>query len=173
MHSLSQFPTDQIFLAQLLPSRQGAILHSSGVILDGRGFLFVGHSSAGKSTMVKMLREHAEILCDDRIIVRQDGERFRIYGTWSHGEISQVSANHAPLAAMFFLEKAGENRIERLEPNYVTKQLWRYTIKALMTKGWAEQTWTILETIGKTVPCYRLFFDKSGQVVNLLKNWKE
>ena len=75
--SLSLFPTDQILVARWLADRQGCYLHSAGAILDGKGLLFVGHSDAGKTTTVRMLQDQAEILCDDRNIVRRSGDRFR------------------------------------------------------------------------------------------------
>ena len=84
---LTLFPTDQILLARVLADRQGCFLHSSGVIMEGQGLLFVGHSEAGKSTTVKMLQGKGEILCDDRNIVRRWPEGFRVHGTWSHGEV--------------------------------------------------------------------------------------
>ncbi len=42
--SLTMFPTDQILLARVLADRDGCFLHSSGVKMDGKGLLFVGHS---------------------------------------------------------------------------------------------------------------------------------
>ena len=42
--SLCLLPTDQIFLAQVLSQRNGGYFHASGVILDGKGLLFVGSS---------------------------------------------------------------------------------------------------------------------------------
>ncbi|SPJ14655.1 hypothetical protein SBDP2_1790003 [Syntrophobacter sp. SbD2] len=90
-HSLSLFPTDQIWLIPLLADRHAVLLHSAAVIVNGQGLLFVGHSDAGKSTTMEMLKEahsaagltpafedghervplHCEILCDDRNVVRK------------------------------------------------------------------------------------------------------
>ena len=51
MESLSFFSTDQILLARVLADRKGCIVHSSGAAFEGKGFLFVGRSGAGKSTI--------------------------------------------------------------------------------------------------------------------------
>ena len=111
LHSLSLFPTDQIWLAPLLAGHQAFIFHAAGMKIGGQGFLFAGHSSAGKSTTVTLLKGEGEILCDDRMIVRRWPDGFRIHGTWSHGDVPHVSAAEAPLRAVLFLEKAKTNRL--------------------------------------------------------------
>jgi len=168
--SLTTFVSDQILLARILADRAGCVLHASGIIVDGKGLLFVGHSEAGKSTMLKMLRGHGEILCDDRIIVRRWPEGFRIHGTWSHGELPDVSPADAPLRAVLFLEKAGVNELipitakrERLV------QVLAHVVKPLVTADWWEKTLGLAEKMADEVPAYRLRFDKSGAVVDLLK----
>ena len=105
-HSLALFPTDQIILARVLADRKAVYIHAAGMILYGKGVLFVGHSEAGKSTTMSMLKDEGEILCDDRIIVRRWPEGFRIHGTWSHGDVPEVSNSTARLHAIFLLEKS-------------------------------------------------------------------
>jgi len=169
LHSLTLFPTDQILLARVLADRGGCFLHSAGVILDNKGLLFVGHSDAGKSTMAKMLKGKAEILCDDRIIVRESPEGLRIYGTWSHGDVAEVSANSAPLKAIFLLEQAKDNRLIPIkDKSEKFKTLLPYLIKPLETGEWWERMISLVHRIANEVPCYSLQFDKSGGVVELL-----
>jgi MoaA/NifB/PqqE/SkfB family radical SAM enzyme len=169
MNSLTYFSTDQILLGQLLADRQGCYLHSSGVSLHGEGLLFTGHSEAGKSTMMKMMKSTAEWLSDDRMIVRRWPDGFRIHGSWSHGEIRQVSPASAPLAAILFLNKAQENRLELVsDRRAIAHRLLACVIKPLMTGDWWNKTMTLVERIVAEVPCYILHFDKSGAVVSVL-----
>lgn len=168
--SLTMFPTDQILLAQLLADRQGCYLHSCGVVLDGQGLLFVGHSEAGKSTTTKMLKGHAEILCDDRIIIRRWVEGFKIHGTWSHGEVPDVSANSAPLKAILFLVKDSENRLVPIEDTReAVRKMLACLIKPFVTADWWDKTLTVVEQIAREIPCYDMHFDKSGDIVPLIK----
>ncbi len=170
LHSLTLFPTDQILLARILADREGCYLHSCGVSFEGKGLLFAGHSEAGKSTMATMLKGKAEILCDDRMIIRKRQDGVRIYGTWSHGDVPDVSANSAPLRAIMFLEKAEENRIIPLgDKKEITKRLLSCLIKPFVTVEWWEKTLLVVDKIVKAVPCYILKFDKSGRVVELLE----
>jgi hypothetical protein len=170
LHSLTTFPSDQILLARVLADRRGCYLHSGGFVLDGKGLLFVGHSEAGKSTMMKMLRPYGEILCDDRNIVRRWPEGFRVHGTWSHGELPDVSANEAPLSGIFFLEKATVNRVIPIEDQKERlHRLLSYVIRPLATADWWEKTLDVLNRLAVEVPAYRLEFDKSGAIVDVLK----
>jgi hypothetical protein len=168
--SLTMFPTDQIWLARLLADRNGCILHSCGAAMNGKGLLFVGHSEAGKTTTARLLEPHAEILCDDRNIVRHQDGQWRIFGTWSHGELPAVSPRPAPLHAMCFIEKATGNRITPIEDRReIVRRLLATVIRPLMTAEWWEKTLTVVERMAREIPAYRMEFDKSGSIVAELR----
>ncbi|MEW6532979.1 MAG: radical SAM protein [Thermodesulfobacteriota bacterium] len=163
---LTLFSTDQILVAQLLAQRQGCYIHASGAILDGQGLLLVGHSEAGKSTVTRMLKGEAEILCDDRIIVRGWPEGLRIHGTWSHGELPDVSPNSAPLKAVLFLTKARENRLELMtERQAILNRLLSCLVKGFVNRDWWDHTLDLVERVIQEVPCYEMHFDQSGDIV--------
>ena len=137
--------------------------------------MFVGHSEAGKTTTTRMLMESGEdveILCDDRNIVRRFEDGWRVYGSWSHGDIDQVSAASAPLKAVFFLEQAPENLLLRItDPTDNVKRLLACVIKPFTTLDWWDQTLTAIDALTGEVPCYRMRFTKSGQIVMILKHF--
>jgi hypothetical protein len=168
--SLTLFPTDQILLARVLAQRRGCFFHAGGATLDERGFLFVGHSGAGKSTIVNMMKPFAEVLCDDRMIVRRWPDGFRIHGNWSHGDIPDVSPNSAPLKAAFFLHKARKNCMVRIADRAeIARGLLACLVKPLVTTDWWDRMLALVEDIASEVPCYALYFDKSGDIVPLLR----
>lgn len=177
LHSLTLFSSDQILIARLLADRGGFYIHSCGINFEGKGLLFVGHAEAGKSTIAKLLKGKAEILCDDRIIIRskktearRQKSSFRIYGTWSHGEIPDVSANSTPLKAIMFLEKSSENCLIPINnKKEITKQLLSCLIKPFVTTDWWHKSLSLIEKISSQIPCYLLRFDKNGGVIELLK----
>jgi MoaA/NifB/PqqE/SkfB family radical SAM enzyme len=175
--SLTLFPSDQILIARLLADREGYYLHSSGAVIDGAGVLFVGHSRAGKSTVTRLLIDAGErdglpveILCDDRNIVRRADGAWRVYGTWSHGEVPLVSSRHAPLRAVCFLEKAGENTLtpctDRPE---IIRRLLACVIKPFVTADWWNKTLDLVEKTAAEVPFYVMRFDKSPAIVEELR----
>jgi MoaA/NifB/PqqE/SkfB family radical SAM enzyme len=165
-NSLAHFITDQLWIAQLLSHRQGFYLHSTGLIMNGQGMLFVGHSEAGKSTTTRMLAAKATVLCDDRNIVRYRSDGWRVYGTWSHGEIPVVSDYQAPLRAIFFIEKSQENRIVPLAASDEKKRrLLPCVVRPVITADWWERTLPLVSRLAESVPCYIMYFDKSGDIV--------
>ncbi len=168
--SLTMFPSDQILLARLLADRNGCFLHSGGLLIDGQGFLFVGHSDAGKSTTMELVRgalgERAEILCDDRNIVRRWPEGFRVHGTWSHGDVPDVSSASAPLRAILFLEQSADNEIVPLaDRKLIWQRLLATLIRPLVTADWWHKEMDVLEQIVDEVPCFTMRFDRSGAIV--------
>lgn len=172
LHSLTMYPTDQILIVPLLAEREGFIMHAAGMIIDGEGLLFAGHSEAGKSTTVTMLREMGEILCDDRIILRRQPEGFTIHGTWSHGTVPEVSPGSAPLRAIMLLEKSSDNQLIPMNnPHEITRLFPRYIIKTIITPDWWLKTLDTLDRLVREVPVYRLKLDKSGKVREIVRDF--
>lgn len=169
--SLTLFPTDQILIGRILSARQGCILHSAGMIIEGKGYLFVGHSDAGKSTIVELLRGRGVILCDDRNVVCRREDGFRVYGSWSHGDVPDVSAASAPLGAVMFLNQSTENRIIPLDDELdIVKKLVSCMVKPFVTPDWWEKTLDLAEQMAEEAPCYDLYFDKSGEIEEVLED---
>lgn len=170
LNTISLPVTDQLLLARLLAPRAGCILHAAGAILDGQGWLFIGHSGAGKTTVTRLLADEAEILCDDRNIVRRLPEGYRLYGTWSHGESPLVSPNSAPLRAALFLQQAGENRIERLgDRRKVFRLFTACVVRGFVDAGWWERLLDLAEAFSREVPCFELKFTKQADLPAMLR----
>jgi MoaA/NifB/PqqE/SkfB family radical SAM enzyme len=192
--SISLFPTDQIWLGPLLADRNAVLMHSAAAIINSKGLVFVGHSEAGKSTTIELLKAanregkiSAEILCDDRNILRYwpgktvgqkptstpaIGEKrnghgqWLVHGTWSHGTTADVSPSSAPLCAILFLK---QDRLNKIEPLTDRKKIWHSLlatlIRPMVTAEWWQKELDILEHIVHEIPCYTMHFDKSGAIV--------
>jgi radical SAM protein with 4Fe4S-binding SPASM domain len=169
--SLSLFPSDQLLLAQVFATRNACYFHSSGIIYKDNGFLFMGHSGAGKSTIAILLQKNVEILCDDRNVVRRWPEGFRIHGTWSHGDVTEISPNSAPLKAIMFIEKDQENSLIHIDNKQVIiRKLLSFLIKPLPIANWWEKSLELMEKIVQEIPCYFLHFKKDEDVKQILKD---
>lgn len=168
LHSLTMTATDQVMLSRVLADRDACYFHSSGIKYRGQGFVFIGHSEAGKSTMVKLMQAHSEILCDERIIVRRWPQGYKIHGNWSHGEIPITSPSSAPLAALLFIKQAQENKLEEISKAEAVRRMIACLIKPFETRDWWEKQLTLLEHLANNAPVYVLHFDLSGGVRQVL-----
>jgi len=174
---LSQIHYDQIFLSQsalahILARLGGFFIHSSGVVIEGKGILFVGHSGIGKSTIRSMMLSKSDVkpLCDDRNVLRKCDNGTWVYGTWANKDFSDVSAASAPLGAIMFLEQAHENKIipiyERLN---VVKKILACIIRPLESVEWWNQSLKIVNDMAKEVPCYSLRFNLKGDISDIVR----
>lgn len=93
-----------------LGSLGDVILHASGVVDKGRGYLFAGDSGTGKSTLVAALQKDPSrvILGEDQVILRYLEGHFWIFGTPWHVNPEMCSPMGAPLEKIFFLERDGQ-----------------------------------------------------------------
>lgn len=174
--SLALLTTDQIWLAPLLADRHAVLLHSAGLILNGQGLLLVGHSDAGKSTVTALLKNAAatsscktEILCDDRNIARRWNDGWRVHGTWSHGDVADVSPASAPLRAVLFLKQDTRDEITPLVDRWeIRKRLLATLIKPMVTAEWWQKEMDVIEQMIAEVPFYLMRFTRSGDIVEQL-----
>jgi MoaA/NifB/PqqE/SkfB family radical SAM enzyme len=176
--SLSLMPTDQIWIIPLLADRQAVLIHSGAVAINGQGLVFVGHSDAGKSTTMRLLKEAGqdgrlpypvEILCDDRNILRKWEDGWKVHGTWSHGDVSDVSNISVPLRAVLFLHQDKQNSLQKLtESKLIIGRLLETLIRSVETTDWWTKEMDLIGKIAKEVPCFVMKFDKSGKIVDEL-----
>ncbi len=83
----------------------GFLIHSSAVIADGQGFLFVGPSEAGKSTAA--LNSSAwHVLSDEMNLVTPGPDGPEVVGTLFNGTFREKAPGRAPLAGVFLLNQA-------------------------------------------------------------------
>ncbi len=161
----------QTSLAHVLARRNGCFLHSSGVILSGKGILFLGRSGAGKSTLRRMILSMpgASSLCDDRNVVRKWPDGYSVHGTWANKSLKDVSAASLPLGAMMFVEQADENRIIPMEDRKeIIRRLLPRVIRPVESAEWWKGSLALVDDLAKDVPCYRVRCDLSGRIAGMV-----
>jgi hypothetical protein len=118
-----------------------------------------------------MLQDKAKVLCDDRIIVRRWPKGFKIHGTWSHGDVPDVSSEASPLQAILFLKQDRKNRLIPIDRKQVAVgSLLACLIKPFVTAGWWEQMLALVDQMAHKIPCYSLHFTQDGEVIDLLRH---
>jgi hypothetical protein len=157
-----EYPADELLITNYLAHHGfGVEVHGCGLVDQKTGgHLFLGHSGAGKSTTARLwqLCRHAEILSDDRIILRlQDGELW-MYGTPWHGEAALASPRKAKLNRIFVLQQGVENRIVPLSNARAVGELFARCFPPFHSVTGLDRTIEFLNRMVETVPCYEFSF---------------
>ncbi len=168
--NLFEHPLSQLALVNYLARGRGALLHSCGLICENLGWLFVGMSGAGKSTMAKIWQAAGKkILGDDRIILRRRNGVLRIYGTPWPGEVGIASPDSAPLTNIFFLEKSSRNVIRPVSPMEAVTRLLACSFPPLYNKQGMEFILDFFSQVIRDIPCYELGFVPDAGVIDFLR----
>jgi len=94
-------------VGRFFPLFGGVLLHAAAVVLGERAALFVAPDGGGKTTLVRGLAS-AQVLSDDHVVLRADGQWGEVYST-PFGTITSGPSS-ARLGAVFLLRKA--DRVE-------------------------------------------------------------
>ncbi len=163
------YPLAELLLIWILARRDGILAHAAGVVDGAKGYLFVGNSGHGKTTMARLWAEGATILNDDRIVVRPRDGRFWMYGTPWHGDYQRVSPGAFPISKVFFLSQSTSNQAQPRSTSeaatlLLTRSflpLWDRTAMASLLSSCAE--------IASAVPCYDLGFLPEPGIVDYVR----
>lgn len=168
-----RYPLDQLLLMYYLARRQGVLLHSAGLNLDGKGFIFPGKSGAGKSTISGLMLSHAdsEIYSDDRMIVRKVDGSFRAYGTPWPGDAGIALNKSTPLSGILFIKHAQENRIIELTSQQAFERLLPVASIPWYDPETMNPILTFCEDLVTNIPAYDLHFRPDEGVVKLLEDF--
>ena len=170
-----EYPLDELLWTHRLAHGEGVEVHACGVVTpDGRGLLLTGHSGAGKSTSARLWSSLSgvRVLSDDRIILRRDNGRMRMYGTPWHGDAGISEAASCPLDAIFALAHGDANRLGALGPAAASAELYA---RSFLPHYLAEAVSFVLGFLDKLVsevPCREFVFVPDLSAVEALLHEK-
>lgn len=142
-----------------LPAFSAVMVHSSGLILDGKAALFLSPDEGGKSTVLECASDGVA-LCDDRNILRQEEDGFFVYGTpW--GRITNAS-QRARIGGIFLLEKAPDFELIRIKPRDALQFLWDEHIHSwrILPRNLRTRAFEVLYDACHQTPAYQMRFPK-------------
>ncbi len=154
-------------------------LHASAVVAPGGALVFLGTSGAGKSTIRRLLRPSFRPLAEDAVYLIPAHD-----GSWSvadagspqplqplsEGEIAKLRG--VPLQAVFALAKGDDVRLERLDALSACRQLMNGLFEMVRQNAFTpdvrRRSFADVAAIARRYPAYRLVFNLSGRVVDLM-----
>jgi hypothetical protein len=95
----------RLCLSVVIPSEGGILLHASALAWRGQGYVFTGISGAGKSTIIKLLRDQPDVrsLGDELVVLRPGASGVTVHSTPLNGELEPAPPGASSLARLFFL----------------------------------------------------------------------
>ena len=150
----------------------GAVLHASTIIYDGKAVTFTAPSGTGKSTHTALWKKYypqTEIINDDMPAIRKVNGVFNAYGTPWAGKTDINVNTSAPLSAMVFIERATECSITKIEPIEAVIRMMR-EIPVSVFKSQTDILVEFYNDLFRNVPAYLLKCDISKDAVDVVKN---
>lgn len=163
------YPLSELLMILWLVQEQGMLVHACGIIDNGRGYLFSGNSTHGKTTMARIWEDEGVILNDDRIILRQQGSQIWMYSTPWHGDYQKVVAQSMLLDTIFFLSHAASNRLTRLNTLTSTHMLMTRCFPPLWDAAGMEAVLGVCGEVAQNTPCYELGFVPDEAVIDFIR----
>jgi len=166
-----EYPLDELLMVHLLAQGRGIELHGCGLIADGEGILFLGHSGAGKSTMGQLWQQtgQARILSDDRIIVRQLEGQLWMYGTPWHGERRYSLNERVPLRQIYFLCHGAAHQLVHLPAAQRVAMLVARSFLPFHSSAGVQFSLDLCQELVRSIPCHELYFCPEASVISFLK----
>ncbi|MCR4560206.1 MAG: hypothetical protein K5685_09015 [Bacteroidales bacterium] len=94
------------------------LFHSSVIIYQGKGYMFLGKSGTGKSTHSRLWLQNilgSRLLNDDNPVVRIFPEGIKVFGSPWSGKTECYKNEEVPLGAIVLLSQAKYNKISELK----------------------------------------------------------
>ncbi|MBO7418280.1 MAG: hypothetical protein J6U14_05040 [Bacteroidaceae bacterium] len=140
-------------------SKDALLFHSSVVMLEGRGYMFLGKSGTGKSTHSRLWLKYiagSELLNDDNPVVRIiDGKPWVFGSPWS-GKTPCYQNKSVPVGGIVRLWQAPVNEIKRLGVVQSYAALLP-TVSSMRWEQWcADYVNATLNKLIQTVPVFSL-----------------
>ncbi len=153
----------------LLARTGGFLLHASSAVRDGKAFLFSGLSEAGKTTIARLAPPDVALLTDEASYVRRVDDQYIAYGTPFAGELGEPGKNiSAPIAAVYLLDKAPQNKIVRVDSAEAIRRLMRNILFFAQDPELVRMVFDSACAFVAAVPVYQLSFFPDQRVWDLI-----
>ncbi len=142
---------------ELVAKKNGAVLHASMVLKNGKTILFTAPCGTGKSTQADLWEKYAdaEIVNGDKALISLKDDMVFAGGLPFSGSSKICKNISAPLAAVVCLGQAKENIIRKMSAREAFVAIMQGNYRAGITKDSAQKTIDVIEKVCRTVPVYK------------------
>ena len=152
-------------IRHFLSHKGGLLLHASGLVKDGKAFVFCGPDESGKSTISKMAPP-SHIAADDSLAASKVNGSYWLYTVpWGRRNSKNVSA---PIAKIFFLRKARELEVRGMAMIEAVKEFLANTFFDTLDEQVYVKTLETVHDLAERVSCQELYFPPTGDYLDAL-----
>lgn len=161
-----QFFYQAFYSACARKSINAFLLHSSGITVGPHGFLFVGASGMGKSTITELSRAYG-VMNDEMNILSQEADGLHLHRSPFNAYCTGKNGMPSRLRAVFLLRHAPDCRLQPVSAARAVAELTGQVVPPLgledeYTPAVASEMMDIALRIVKAVPVYHLYFPVHG-----------
>jgi hypothetical protein len=154
-------------------NRIGIILHSACIMFNNKAYLFAGVSGSGKSTISLLWQKDndAEVLTDERVLIRQFHDGIWGFGTPWHGTEKIHKNRGASIDKIFFIKHGNENKATLLRKLDAANRLMVRCFPAFWNTEGMKFALDFCLMIAEKVQCYELEFVNKPSVISYVKGF--
>ncbi len=147
----------------------GFVAHAAGIAHRGHGFLCLGPSGTGKTTLSRLSTGDV-VLNDDLALVMPAGEGWVVCGTpFTNPHQNPPHHASAPLRAVLRLRQSPDHRLEPLAPAAALAELVSSVALLSNLPPLAPRVMEIASRLLEQVPCFNLHFRKDAGFWRLIE----
>lgn len=155
---------DWIFKMNNVLQQKGLYLHASSIVISGQAILFLGHSTAGKSTISHLLSEVYSVISDDKVLLIEDNGRWMAQGVIEEfqpgkGKTSKLGEGPFPLLAFMRIYKSTHTHLKPISPQEACK----YLLDAIFEIDFQRQV--------KDITVKKKWFMNAADISRKVKGW--
>lgn len=155
----------------VLVKHNGFILHSAGVSINDKGYIFCGRSGSGKTTISNLFRQSgkAVLLTDEALLIRKQGSDVRIYGTpWKGSGDDIYNNSNVILECIYFIFHGEKNECSEIDKREAIKILVKQAFPYFWDKRLMLKSFSLMTAVTNIVPCSNLYFLPDDSVVSYI-----
>lgn len=152
-----------------LAKRSLLTLHASGIVIGGRAILFSGVSGSGKSTALMQRLEGSQVLGDDKILLKIQGEDVLAFPSPLNDKVvvDLPSSPGIRVSGIIFIKKQGPAEITKISP----KEAFPSVLNQVLTPPYNNTVRRSLLSLAKTLShcTYQLNYRLGENIVPLIQ----
>jgi hypothetical protein len=166
------YPFLEVLTINLLADGKGSLLHACCIDDNGSGYLFLGQSGAGKSTMANLwnTEKGITVLSDDRVLVSMTEQGLTAYGTPWHGTEKYAVNAGVPVNKIFFISHADGNSVSKVNGITAVSELVRNSFLPFWDRDRMEHSTEFLIQVSQNAKLFRLGVYPDKKIIDLVRN---